>query len=182
MKLKKIKFREKSKSERLIYVVIFLWIVFGIFGIYNQISLPAFAGYYTSLILFVGTYLWGENKRLSLDTKILKKGHNSPREVIIYITVLLWVILGIYGIIKKNDINDLTVYFAALSPFVSSFIIYRTTKGKDLPIFNKDTQDQQSEVTDKAKLITEQVGNIVDKVENVVEEVKDKISGDKESE
>ena len=139
MILNKIK-RKKSKSERLIHVVIFLWIVFGILGIYFESNLVHLAGYYASLTLFVATFLWGEYKRTSSSTPVFKKGKSSSREIVIYITVFLWTIFGLYGIITHSDINQLTVYFAALSPFISSYIIYKTSKGHDLPIFNGDTQ------------------------------------------
>lgn len=134
-----MKLKNQSKSERLIYIVILLWIVFGIMSILYESDIPQVAGYYASLTLFVSTYLWGEYKRTSGKTTIFKKGTSSSRETVIYITILLWTILGLFGIVSKMNINNLTVYFSALSPFVSSYIIYKTTKGNDLPIF-KDSQ------------------------------------------
>mgnify|MGYP001434316684 CR=1 FL=1 len=141
-----------SKSERLIYFVMFLWVVFGILGIKYNSNLTQIAGYYASLTLFIGTYLWGEYKRTSSSTTVFSKGKSSSREIVIYVTVLLWTILGIFGIIKNMNINNLTVYFSSLSPFVTSYIIYKTTKGNDLPIFNNDTQnliDKSKEGADK---------------------------------
>lgn len=141
-----------SKSERLIYFVMFLWVVFGILGIKYNSNLTQIAGYYASLTLFIGTYLWGEYKRTSSSTTVFSKGKSSSREIVIYVTVLLWTILGIFGIIKNMNINNLTVYFSSLSPFVTSYIIYKTTKGNDLPIFNNDTQnliDKSKEGSDK---------------------------------
>jgi len=38
------------------------------------------------------------------------------------------------------NINNLTVYFSALSPFVTSYIIYKTAKGENLPLFNGQSQ------------------------------------------
>lgn len=143
---------KKSKSERLIYFVMFLWVVFGILGIKYNSNLTQIAGYYASLTLFIGTYLWGEYKRTSSSTTVFSKGKSSSREIVIYVTVLLWTILGIFGIIKNMNINNLTVYFSSLSPFVTSYIIYKTTKGNDLPIFNNDTQnliDKSKEGADK---------------------------------
>lgn len=130
-----------SKSERLIYVIIFLWILFGILGIKFQSNLAQVAGYYASLTLFVATYLWGEFKRTSKSTPVFQKGRNSSREIVIYITVILWTVLGLFGVFSHVDINQLTVYFAALTPFISSYIIYKTSKGKDLPIFDGKSQD-----------------------------------------
>jgi len=145
-----ILFDHSSKSERLIYIVVILWVVFGVLGIEFSSDLTQVAGYYASLSLFVGSYLWGEYKRSSTETKLFDKGINSPREVIIYITILLWIILGLYGIIKQVNINTLTVYFSSLSPFVSSFIIYKTTKGEErLPIFNGETKNLITTIIDK---------------------------------
>lgn len=170
------KIENYSKSERLIYFVIFLWVIFGILGIKYNSNLTQIAGYYASLTLFIGTYLWGEYKRTSSSTSVFVKGKSSSREIVIYITVLLWTILGIFGIIKNMNINNLTVYFSSLSPFVTSYIIYKTTKGNDLPIFNNDTQsliDKSKEGADKTStnvvkpIINQQTTNTVKKTENV---------------
>ena len=135
-----MKLKKTSKSEKLIYVIIFLWVFMGILSLLFNSELTHVAGYYASLTLFISTYLWGEYKRTSTATSVLSKGPTSSREVVIYITVLLWTILGVFGIYKSIDINSLTVYFSSLSPFVISYIIYKTTKGNDLPIFNEKSQ------------------------------------------
>jgi len=140
MRIRKPKVKRMSKSEKLIYIIIFLWVVFGALGIYTKSNLAQIAGYYASLTVFIGTYLWGEWKRTSTSTNFLKKGQSSSREIVIHITVLLWTILGVCGILFGADINQLTVYFAALTPFVSSYIIYKTSKGHDLPIFDGKSQ------------------------------------------
>ena len=130
-----------SKGERLIYVVIFLWVAFGVLGIIKGTNITQLAGYYASLTLFISTYLWGEWKRTSAATKLFSKGENSSREVMIYITIFLWAVLGAVGIFFMSELNSLTVYFSSLSPFVISFIIYKTTKGEaDLPIFNGESK------------------------------------------
>ena len=121
--------------------MIFLWVAFGVLGILKGTNITQLAGYYASLTLFVSTYLWGEWKRTSQTTKLFSKGENSSREVMIYITVFLWSVLGVAGIFFMKELNSLTVYFSSLSPFVISFIIYKTTKGEaDLPIFNGKSQ------------------------------------------
>lgn len=130
--LKFIIFNNRSKSVRLIYVVIFLWIIFGILGLKFGTDMTALAGYYTALSVFVGSYFWGEYKRPSSSTKLLEKGGNSSREITIYVTVILWICLGIYGVLQNGDFNSLTVYFASLSPFVGSFIIYKTNDGNKI--------------------------------------------------
>ena len=137
-----------SKSEKLIYIIIFLWVMFGILGIYKESNISQLAGYYVSLTVFVATYLWGELKRGSKSVHIFKKGKSSSREIVIYITVGLWTLLGLFGIWFSADINQLTVYFAALTPFVSSYLIYKTTKGNDLPIFKEDeTKEDETKNT-----------------------------------
>jgi predicted neutral ceramidase superfamily lipid hydrolase len=133
-----MKIKRMSKSERIIYIVIMLWIIFGIMGIVFKTNLPELAGYYVSLTLFVSTYIWGEYKRTSTSTSLFKKGMSSTREIVIFITVFLWTVLGLYGILKNVNINDLTVYFTALTPFVGSYIIYKTNKGNDIPILKKE--------------------------------------------
>jgi hypothetical protein len=152
--LKKINITNRdniSKSERLIYVIIFLWALYGVYGIFFNINLNQLAGYYAALTLFVSTYLWGEYKRTDQNTKLFTKGPNSSRELVIYITVFLWCLTGAVGIYLNYDLNSLTVYFSALSPFVISYIIYKTTKGYDLPIFDGKSQ----ELIDKAKSETD---------------------------
>lgn len=147
-----MKLKKSSKSERLIYIVIILWIFMGVLGLIYNTDLVNLSGYYSSLTLFVSTYLWGEYKRTSTSTSIISKGHTSSREIVIYVTVLLWIILGIFGIVKNIDLNTLTIYFSSLSPFVISYIIYKTSKGNDLPIFKTDTN----------KNIKEDIENIED--------------------
>lgn len=144
-----------SKSTRLIYIIIFFWVYFAVIGLLYSANLAQLAGYYASLTLFVGTYLWGENKRLSSKSSVFKKGDSSAREITIYITVLLWVITGTVGIFFGADINQLTVYFAALTPFVSSYLIYKTSKGVDLPIFNGETQNIKNKSMENASMVSE---------------------------
>lgn len=161
-----MKLKRASKSERLIYIVMFLWIVFGIVSIIYDSNLSQVAGYYVSLTLFISTYLWGEHKRTSTSTFVLSKGPTSSREIVIYVTVLLWSILGLFGIIRGMNINNLTVYFSSLSPFVTSYIIYKTTKGADLPIFNDETKafiDKAKEGADKIDVLPK----IIDKLEKM---------------
>jgi len=141
VKIKKPKIKIMSKSEKIIYLIIFLWVVFGLIGIYFKSNLAQIAGYYASLTLFIATYLWGEFKRSSSSTHFFKKGPSSSREIVIYATIGLWVMFGLGGIILGADINQMTVYFASLTPFVSSYIIYKTSKGHDLPIFDGKSQE-----------------------------------------
>lgn len=156
-----MKLKKSSKSERLIYIVIILWVFMGILGLTYNTDLVNLSSYYASLTLFVSTYLWGEYKRTSNSSSLLTKGHKSSREFVIYITVFLWIVLGIFGIIKNIDINTLTVYFSSLSPFVISYIIYKTNKGYDLPIFTNVTNDTNTEINLNTP-ISKNVENIED--------------------
>lgn len=143
-----------SKSTRLIYIIIFLWVYFAAIGLIYEANLAQLAGYYASLTLFVSTFLWGEYKRQSSKTGVFKKGMSSSREITIYVTVLLWVITGTLGVFFGVDINTLTVYFAALTPFVSSYLIYKTSKGADLPIFDGESQQIKNNSMENAGVET----------------------------
>jgi hypothetical protein len=66
--------------------------------------------------------------RPSEDTSIFLKGKNSKREVLMYITIALWAIVGIWVIVKNADLMGASAYFAALTPFVGSYIIGETFK------------------------------------------------------
>ena len=145
-----------SKTRKLTYIVVFLWIVYGILAIWQNMSLEQLAGYYASLTLFVSTYLWGEFRRSSVSTDVFSSGKNSSREVMIYIVLLLWATLGAFGIFILEELNSLTVYFGSLSPFVMSYIIYKTTKGYEhIPEFdevevgNINTNNQRKKPTNK---------------------------------
>jgi hypothetical protein len=183
---KKFKLRERvSKGERLIYIVIFLWILFGILGILKSTNLTQLAGYYASLTIFISTYLWGEYKRASKTTPLYMGGPNSSREVVIYLTVFLWAAVGIFGIFYMTDLNPLTVYFGALSPFVMSYIIYKTSAGdgdfSDLPIFDGKSQELVDNAKDAAdiKKVTEKPKKVEPKKEVpkvITEEPKDKVN------
>ena len=95
----------------------------GILGAYFGSSFSDLAVYFVSLTGFVATYIWGESVRKSGSKSIWKFGKCSTRQLMIYITILLWAILGSVGIIKSVDLRQLSAYFAALTPFVSSFIL-----------------------------------------------------------
>ena len=46
----------------------------------------------------------------------------------IYLKVFLWLIIGIFTIINGADLMGMSAYFAALTPFVGSYIIGETVK------------------------------------------------------
>lgn len=146
-------FNNATKVERLIYLLMIVWVFFGILGIKYESNLTYIAGYYASLSIFIGSYIWGEYKRKSNKTKLLDSGPSSSREITIYLTLLLWFCLGVYGILKHADFSKLTVYFTALAPFVDSYIIYQTSrKDKKEPTINVEKiKEFVKEIEEKGK-------------------------------
>ncbi len=120
-----------SKRECLTYVIILLWVGAGILGTYYDTNFNELAAYFISLTGFAGAYMYGETKRKSNDTSIFMSGKSSKREIIIYVTVLLWLIIGVFTIINKSDLIGVSAYFAALTPFVGSYIIGETLKAEE---------------------------------------------------
>lgn len=119
----------RDKREGMVYVVVFLWILVGIIGIKYETDLEHLAVYYISLTAFVSSFIWGESVRPTEGTtSVFFKGKTSRREAMVYIGILLWLVLGTYGIISQSDLLSISAYFAALSPFVSAYIIGETYK------------------------------------------------------
>ncbi len=120
-----------SKRECLTYMIILLWVSVGVLGTYFETNFTELAAYFVSLTGFAGAYMYGETKRKSKDSSIFMAGKSSKREIMIYITVLLWLIIGTFTIINGADLIGVSAYFAALTPFVGSYIIGETVKGED---------------------------------------------------
>ena len=120
-----------SKRECLTYMIILLWVGVGILGTYFETNFTELAAYFVSLTGFAGAYMYGETKRKSKDSSIFMSGKSSKREIMIYTTVLLWLIIGTFTIINGADLIGVSAYFAALTPFVGSYIIGETVKGED---------------------------------------------------
>ena len=131
----------ESKRECLTYVIILLWVGIGILGTYFETNFTDLAAYFVSLTGFAGAYMYGESVRQSSDVSIFKAGKSSKREIIIYITVGLWLVIGIFTIINQSDLMGMSAYFAALTPFVGSYIIGETLK-KENEDENEDYEDQ----------------------------------------
>lgn len=117
-----------SKRECITYLVVFLWVSVGILATYFDTDFKELAGYFISLTGFVASYIFGESVRPSQDTSIFIKGKNSKREVLMYVTIILWTIVGVWVIVKNADLMGASAYFAALTPFVGSYIIGETFK------------------------------------------------------
>ena len=89
----------ESKRECLTYIIVTLWISIGILGTYYETNFAELAAYFISLTGFAGAYMYGESVRKSGDSSIFKGGKSSKRELMIYLTVFLWLIIGIFTII-----------------------------------------------------------------------------------
>ena len=122
-----------SKRHMIIYVVIFLWAAFACLGLKYDASFTDMTAYFLSLTGFVSAYVWGESVRPAESSSLFKRGATSTRELMIYVTVLLWTITGVIGTIWQKNLTELAAYFAALTPFVGAYIIgasYKKTEAK----------------------------------------------------
>jgi uncharacterized membrane protein len=118
----------ESKRECVTYLVVFIWIVVGIVATYFDTNFTDLAAYFVSLTGFVAAYIFGESVRKSNKSSIFLSGSTSKRESMMYITIALWLIVGLWVMIKNGDLMGMSAYFAALTPFVGSYIIGETFK------------------------------------------------------
>lgn len=128
----------ESKRECVTYLVVFLWLAVGVVATYFKTDFTALAAYFVSLTGFVASYIFGESIRKSKNPSIFLPGPNSRREVMMYITIGLWLVIGLWVIIKNADLIGVSAYFAALTPFVGSYIIGET--------FKKEVEDVEEEI------------------------------------
>jgi len=131
----------ESKRECITYLVVFLWVVVGVVASYFETNFTDLAAYFVSLTGFVAAYIFGESVRKSSKTSIFLEGPTSKREAMMYITIALWLIVGLWVIIKKADLMGMSAYFAALTPFVGSYILGET--------FKKEEDHDSSETTEQ---------------------------------
>lgn len=124
-------FNNFGKREELVYIVVLLWIIMGVLGAYREANFTELAAYFGSLTAYVATYVWGESRRPSEKTGLMKPGPNSRREVMIYAIVALWAIVGAFAIWYKANLSDLAVYFVSLTGFVASWIAGEVYKPQD---------------------------------------------------
>jgi len=115
-------FERFGKREGLVYIIVFLWIVMGLLGVYKDAILSDLAVYFGSLTAYAATYIWAESKRPSKKSKILQKGPKSRREIMIYVVVALWAIAGGAAIWLKANLSELAIYFVSLTGFIASWI------------------------------------------------------------
>jgi hypothetical protein len=121
----------ESKRECITYLVVFLWVAVGIIATYFDTKFTDLAAYFVSLTGFVAAYIFGESVRKSNKSSIFLAGPTSRREAMMYITIAIWLIVGIWVIVKNSDLMGMSAYFAALTPFVGSYIIGETYKTED---------------------------------------------------
>lgn len=124
-------FKDFGKREALVYIVVFLWVVAGVYGAVKGADFTQLAAYFGSLTAYVATYIWAETKRPSRKSGVLKKGPTSRREVMIYLVVVLWTITGAAGIYYFANLASLATYFVALSGFIASWIAGEVYKPQD---------------------------------------------------
>lgn len=118
----------ETKRECITYLVVFLWVAVGVLATYFDTNFTDLAAYFVSLTGFVAAYIFGETIRKSKKSSIFLSGTTSKREAMMYITIALWLIVGVWVIVKNADLMGMSAYFAALTPFVGSYIIGETYK------------------------------------------------------
>lgn len=122
----------ESKRECMTYLVMLLWIGIGLLGFYFDTNYNHLAAYFLSLTGFVMSYMFGESFRKSNDSSIFMSGKTSKRELVTYMTILMWTAIGVFGIIKAQDLMALSAYFAALTPFVGAYVIADSVKAENV--------------------------------------------------
>lgn len=136
-----------NKRVKIIYVVIFLWLVFGSLAALFNIAWEQTSWYFASLTTYVGTYIISESIRKSeTPTYVIPK---SNREIIIYICILMWLVAGVYGVLSKTDLTQLAAYFTALSGFIAIYVLgqHLRASNEDLPsVLNSKKSSKQSDV------------------------------------
>jgi len=60
-----------------------------------------------------------------------------------YVTIALWLTVGVWVIVQKADLIGVSAYFAALTPFVGSYILGETFK-KEVTIIEDDIEQINS--------------------------------------
>jgi len=135
-------FKNFGKREALVYIIVALWLLMGVFAAIKASSLSDLAVYFGSLTAYVATYIWAETRRPSKKTGIMKAGPRSRREIMIYVVVLIWAIAGLVSMYYATDLKELSIYFASLTGFVASWIAGERFKPED--DVNKNI-DQESE-------------------------------------
>lgn len=137
-----------SKRRKMIYIVIFLWFLMGILGLSFNVDLGDLAAYFLSMSGFVGVYIWSEYKRKSTapTTTLFPR---SDRERLIYGVILIWLVTGLWGILHKESLMQISAYFGVLTAFIGPYIItktYRPTQNQDQISLEEVNEDQGHEL------------------------------------
>lgn len=123
----------KTKVQRLIYFVLFLWLLMGGVALYLTADFTALTHYFLALSGFVSSYIVGELFRPSENTTpIFVKGRTSKREAMIYVVTLLWLVVGVGAMFFTADLSSVAMYFAALIPFVDLYILGDSFKPEEI--------------------------------------------------
>lgn len=134
-----------GKREWLVYIVVAMWMAFGILGAFQDANFSQMATYFGSLTAYVATYIWAETKRPSQKTSVLLPGPSSRREVMIYVIVVLWAIAGAVAIKMHKDLGDLSIYFVSLTGFVASWIAGEVYKPEDTVKIEKQEEENTAQ-------------------------------------
>lgn len=132
--MKRLKDKINSKREIIVYIVLFFWIEMGIFSVALDRSLSDLSVYFLSLTGFVMSYIFGESVRQSRSSSILFRGKTSKRELMMFIVLFIWMVLGNWIIYTGSNIIDAATYFGALTPFIGSYIIGETYKKEETEV------------------------------------------------
>ena len=134
-----------GKREWLVYIVVAMWMAFGILGAFQDANFSQMATYFGSLTAYVATYIWAETKRPSQKTSVMLPGPSSRREVMIYVIVVLWAIAGAVAIKMHKDLGDLSIYFVSLTGFVASWIAGEVYKPEDTVKIEKQEEENTAQ-------------------------------------
>lgn len=139
-----LKGRSKSKRELITYLIVFLWAFLGILGLYHNTNIIDLSTYFISLTGFITIYIFGESVRNSKKSSIFLSGATSKRETLTYVIIAIWFTIGCLTIYNGWDLLAVGTYFAALTPFIGSYIIGETYKQeKDHTIHADNDQIKQ---------------------------------------
>ena len=136
---KKIIEKINSKRESIIYIVLFLWIYMGVISLLFDRDLNDLSVYFLSLTGFVMSYIFGESVRKTTCTSIMLRGKSSKREMVTYIIIIIWFVLGNWIILTGGDMIGASTYFASLTPFIGAYILGETYK-KEPDSDNQNTE------------------------------------------
>lgn len=138
-----------NKRVKIIFSVIFLWLVFGTLSAWYKTEWAQVSWYFASLTTYVGTYIISESLRKSTSpTKLIPK---SNREVITYTCILMWLIGGVYGILSKTDLTQLAAYFTALSGFIAIYVLGQHLRASNEEMPNLPASKKSSKQIDDVK-------------------------------